>query len=474
MTLDAGSDAAGAAAIPPAVPPAVLPGVQDYAAHLLKVLPAAVYVCDADGLIVAYNDRAAELWGQRPEPGDPAMRFCASHRLYWPDGRHLPHEQTPMRDALVSGTTTKDGEVVFERHDGSRFLALVNVVPLRDGQGRIIGAANCFQDITERRRAERQAQQLAAIVESSDDAIVSKTLDGVIATWNRGAERLFGYTADETIGKPITILFPPDRHDEEPEILARIQRGERVDHYETVRRHKDGSLIDISLTVSPIKGTDGRIVGASKIARDITERKRADSRLRLLAREVDHRAKNLLAVILSMVRFTRADTVPEFAAAIDGRIRALAHAHSMLSESHWQGADLERLAEEVLAPHRRPGARPVRIDGPGLKLAPSAAQSVAMVLHELATNAAKYGAFSAPSGHVHLEWSLPAGGRLVLLWTETGGPPVRQPSRRGFGTGAVERVVRGQLGGQLSLDWRAEGLVCEIDVPLDAIVDPAG
>src|SRR6202011_2680059 len=146
----------------------------------------------------------------------------------------------------------------------------------KNAEGRVIGASKIARDVTERRRAGQLAQRLVAIVESSDDAIVSKDLDGIVKTWNLGAERLFGYTAEEAIGKPITLLIPMDRRDEESEILSRIRRGERIDHYETVRRRKDGSLVEISLTVSPIKNAEGTIIGASKIARDITERKRAE------------------------------------------------------------------------------------------------------------------------------------------------------------------------------------------------------
>ena len=139
---------------------------------------------------------------------------------------------------------------------------------------------------------------------SSDDAIISKGLDGIITSWNRGAERLFGYTAEEVIGKPVTILIPEDRMNEEPEILERIRRGERIDHYDTVRRRKDGSLIDISLTISPLKDADGRIIGASKIARDITERKRAQEQQKLLVNEMQHRIKNSLATIQAIATQT--------------------------------------------------------------------------------------------------------------------------------------------------------------------------
>jgi PAS domain S-box-containing protein len=141
------------------------------------------------------------------------------------------------------------------------------------------GLSVFYNDITERKQAEHAALLLGAIVDSSDDAIISKDLNGVITTWNNGAERVFGYTAAEVVGKPITILIPPERLDEEPEILRRLRRGERVDHFDTVRRRKDGTLLQISLTISPVKDTRGKIVGISKIARDITERKHAEAAL---------------------------------------------------------------------------------------------------------------------------------------------------------------------------------------------------
>jgi PAS domain S-box-containing protein len=146
-----------------------------------------------------------------------------------------------------------NGEVVIERSDGSRITTLANVDPLIDSTGRIVGAINVFRDVTEWKLAEQASRRLAAIVESSEDAILSKDLNAIITSWNQAAEKLFGYTAEEAVGKPITILIPPNRHDEEPAILERIRRGERVEHYETVRQRKDGSLVDISLSVSPIR-----------------------------------------------------------------------------------------------------------------------------------------------------------------------------------------------------------------------------
>ena len=312
------------------------------------------------------------------------------------------------------------------------------------------------------RENEERMRWLASIVESSDDAIVSKNLDGIILSWNQGAERVFGYTATETIGQPVTMLIPPERHEEEPVILDRLRRGERIDHYETIRRRKDGGLIVVSLTVSPVKNADGKVVGASKIARDITEQKRAGEQIATLAREAEHRTKNVLATVLATVNLSHADTVEGLKTSIQGRIQALADVHTLFVQSRWEGAEMTMLAAQELAPYLQGDEARARIDGPQLLLEPNAAQTIAMTLHELATNAAKYGALSNAKGCVEVTWSLAADGRLVLRWIESGGPPVAPPTHRGFGTRVIERLISGQLKGDMLFDWRAEGLACEI------------
>jgi PAS domain S-box-containing protein len=307
-------------------------------------------------------------------------------------------------------------------------------------------------------------RRMAAIVESSDDAIVSKDLNGIISTWNRGAENIFGYSAEEAIGKPVTILIPSERHNEETTILERLRRGERIDHYETVRIRKDASLVDISLTISPITNSEGKVVGASKIARDISERKQTEAKIEVLAREAEHRTKNVLATVQATVNLTQSDTPAGLKKAIGGRIQALANAHKLFVESRWTGAELRKLVKEELAAYIQDGDGRARIDGPELLLQPDVAQAIAIALHELATNAAKYGALSAADGHILVEWSHGVDGRLVLSWTETGGPPVEPPERRGFGARVMESMIS-QLKGEIRFDWRAEGLACEVVLP---------
>jgi two-component sensor histidine kinase len=222
-------------------------------------------------------------------------------------------------------------------------------------------------------------------------------------------------------------VIPKDRHDEERTILTRIRRGEHIDHFETVRQRKDGSLIVVSLTISPIKSASGEIVGASKIARDVSPQKRAQEQIAILAREAEHRSKNLLANVSATVKLSRSDTLEGLKQAIEGRIQALANVYSLLVQARWIGAELSAIARQELAPYEKAETR-ARIHGPQVLLEPNVAQSIAVILHELATNAAKYGALSLAKGQVDLGWSHASDGRLELRWTETGGPPVQAPT----------------------------------------------
>jgi PAS domain S-box-containing protein len=344
--------------------------------------------------------------------------------------------------------------------------------PIRDPSGTVVLLHPTGLDITERKQfeaalrdSEQRLRSVASIVQSSDDAIVSKDLNGVIISWNPGAERIFGYSAAEAVGRPITIIIPQNRQDEERTILTRIRRGEHIDHFETVRQRKDGSQVIVSLSVSPVKDTAGVIVGASKIARDITEQKQAQEQIATLAREAEHRSKNLLANALATVKLSQADTAAGLKQAIEGRLRALANVHSLFVETRWVGAELSKIAAQELSPYLQPGeSGHVGLEGPEILLAPNIAQAIAVILHELATNAAKYGALSAPAGRIDLKWSQAADGRLILRWSETGGPAVpAPPQRQGFGGRIIEQMIR-QLRGERHFDWRPGGLVCEISV----------
>ena len=322
---------------------------------------------------------------------------------------------------------------------------------------------------------DETAQRLAAIVESSDDAILAKDLNGTIISWNAGAERLFGYTPDEAIGQAVAMLIPPDLADEEPNILSRIRAGERIDHYETIRRRKDGSLIDISLSVSPIRGPDGTIIGASKIARDITERRRSEEQQLLLIREMDHRVKNLFTLASSVVLLSArsAHSVADLVSAVSARLRALAQAHALtippipntVSKAR-KTTTLHALIRTILAPYddtvdNEPRAA---VTGPDIAVGGDALTSFALLLHEFATNAAKYGALSTPDGRIDIACKQEKD-RFVLIWTESGGPPVdRRSDGEGFGSLLARGAVQGQLGGEIIRDWTPSGLCIRLEV----------
>jgi PAS domain S-box-containing protein len=560
--------------------------------ELLEALPAAVYTTDAAGRITSYNQAAVALWGRKPELGSD--RWCGSWRLYWPDGRPMAHDECPMAVALREGRPVRGAEAVAERPDGTRVPFIPYPTPLRDSAGTVVGAVNMLLDISDRKDADEARAYLASIIESSDDAIVSKNLDGIVTSWNGGAEMLFGYRADEMIGRPIAVLIPPDRLREETVILGRLRRGERIAHYETVRRCKDGQEIDVSLTISPVRDANGRIVGASKIARDIsarkrsqdalrhseeryrglaeaiaavvwttdaqgqvadmpqwraltgqsfeqvrgwgwlqalhpddqaltrevwtravkmripcnteyrvrtasgayrwfntrgvpvladdgtvrewvgvcidiTERKNAEDRASLLAREVNHRASNLLTIINAMMRQTRAETVQELIMAMQGRIGALSRVQNRLARDQWDRTDLLKLVGEELAPFGKDIAGRFQISGLPVPLSAEAAQALAIVIHELATNAVKYGALSISVGRVAVEWTY-SREELVLSWKETGGPPVSPPTREGFGARAIALLTQ-QLEGDVRIEWPREGLACRLSIPAGNLSD---
>ena len=429
---------------------------------LLQALPAAIYATDTAGRITFYNEAAAKLWGCRPEIGK--TEFCGSWKLYWPDGSGMAHDQCPMALALKERREIRGVEAIAERPDGTRVHFVPYPTLLYDAEGTLVGAVNMLVDISDRKRADITAQRLASIIESSDDAIISKDLNGLITSWNRGAEELFGYTEQEVIGKPVTILIPSERIDEEPDILGRIRRGERITHYDTIRRRKDGRLIEISLSVSPIRDADGRIVGASKIARDVTDRNRAQERQKLVVSEMKHRIKNSLATIQAIANQTLKHNAEERDAFI-GRLHALDRAHDVLTSESWERTSLGAIVNRALEPFQQQHGDRIRVDGSGyLWLDSSKGVMIAMVVHELATNAVKHGALSNGTGQINISWDRTAQPDLVkLVWRESGGPKVASPKQRGFGSHLIERAFGGQLGAaQLVFD--PSGLTCTLEI----------
>src|SRR5262245_57120787 len=336
-------------------------------------------------------------------------------------------------------------------------------------------------EVDQRRKAHLAIRQLGALVETSADAIITKDLNGIITSWNPGAEQIYGYTADEMIGKPINLLIPADRPDEAPSILQRIGRGERVEHYETVRRRKDGERIDISLSVSPLADERGKIVGASKIARDITARRHAQEMQTLLLGEMRHRINNLFAVTNSLVTLSARSsrTLKEMETAIKERLAALSRAQQLTRPGLIakeleirEQATLKSLITAIFAPYAAPGVKgPERIvvTGCDQEIDDRAVTSAALLLHELATNATKYGALSASAGAVHIDCSFKETW-LAIHWVQRGGPPVDgPPDREGFGGSLARKIVEYQFRGRFFNEWKPSGLSIRIEIPRENI-----
>ena len=366
------------------------------------------------------------------------------------------------------------------------------VVPVAEGEAAPVAEFEGLRlsmrraDAAIRARAAEAAAgetRLRAVVDTAVDAIVVVDGSGAIRSFNRAAEAIFGYAADEAVGQGVALLVGGEHGAKHDGYIAAYRRtGVRKavgDLRDMQGRRKDGSAVPLDISLAEWRDAEGKQFFTA-IMRDVSERKADEARRALLAREVDHRAKNALAVVQSVLRLTPRDEPAAFAAAVEARVAALARVHSLLAEGGWSGADLRAVAERELAPYaaapRHSGAAgaqsiAVSLDGPPVPLAAAAVQPLAMVLHELATNAAKHGALSVPGGAVEVRWwtgrRADDDGMLRLRWTETGGPPVAgAPARRGFGTRVVEATVRGQLGGTVERRWERTGLVVEVAVPL--------
>jgi PAS domain S-box-containing protein len=283
--------------------------------------------------------------------------------------------------------------------------------------------------------------------------------------WDAGQYRIFGVDQRnfKVTSENIQALLHPDDVENLRKAIAHFEKGARSYESEFRVLRPDGEVRCCVGTAAATVDRAGRVVRLSGVTVDITERKRAEERQNLLAREVDHRAKNALALAQSIVRLTRASDVKDYVQAVEGRISALARVHTILSLSNWEGAEVGRLVDEEIAPYS--SGDQIELFGEELQLLPATAQTLALALHELVTNSAKYGALSTLAGRLKIKWEV-RGEQLQLLWEERGGPPVEKPVSRGFGTRSVIASIESQLGGRAEFDWRAEGLICRLLVPL--------
>jgi two-component sensor histidine kinase len=341
----------------------------------------------------------------------------------------------------------------------------------------VIGAAAAYRATALALRESQQRLDLAT--SAAKVGVWEWRLDTDEMIYSDEAKRIFGFP----LGKRVTLdaaraAVHPDDRPAVDEALACARdpavRDESPHEYRILWPGGEVRWVHVGGRVLFQPGKDGRPVADRYVGvvQDVTARKADDERLRLLAREVDHRANNLLAVVQGTVALSEAEDSTALKSVITGRVGALARAHQQLAQARWEGADLRRLVEEELLAFSIGDEARASVRGPTVTLAPAAAQSVAMALHELATNAAKYGALSTPHGRVEVSWRRDAGGALRISWRETGGPRVEKPARKGLGTTLLQRALSGPFRGGASLDWRGEGLVCELMLPSEAL-DPA-
>lgn len=322
------------------------------------------------------------------------------------------------------------------------------------------------------RQTNHSEARLAAIVNSSFDAIISKDLSGTIVSWNRAAERLFGFSAEQAIGQSIYMIIPGDRHAEEVEIIRRLKLGEQIETFETVRQKSTGERVQVSITISPIADKRGKIVGASKIARDITEAKETERRLRLLMREINHRVKNQYAVILAVISQTaaRSRDMQVFERRVRERIMGLSHSHDLLSSVDWSGVDLRELVAHQVKPFDTDGE--FALSGSDILLDANAVLNIGMALNELITNRVQYA--DPERSRVKVAWRILGDGSdsamFELTWQESNVLHADLLSQgNGFGSLVLRRIVATALGG--TSEWRVEGdvLVWTLIAPLSRV-----
>lgn len=426
---------------------------------------AQIAIFAGDDYVALYNDAYATTIGNKHPTvlGRPAREGWAE---LWADLEPLLYEVRTTGNTV----SARDRPFHIDRYGYVETVHFdISYSPIRDEDGCIQAVLCIVAETTERVKALKAERRLSAIVSSSTDAILGMDLDRNITAWNRGAEVLYGYAEHEILGRAVTLLVPDNRPEEEDLIMAQIMAGKLIDTFETQRRHKNGSLIDVSLCVSPIHDRQGRIVGASKIARDIGSKKQAERLQRLLMGELNHRVKNVLATVQAIANQSFGRDEPERFKPFSDRLRALAQAHDLLIQRSWEGASLASVVDGVASAF---GHERFEIEGPDLHLPPRAVVTLSLALHELATNAAKYGALSVPGGNISIHWACwSETATFQLTWQERGGPTVTPPTETGFGSMLITDALAAELNGEVELHHQPDGTVCQVRAPLDASWD---
>lgn len=432
---------------------------------LASAMDAIITVNDQQQIVV-FNPAAERMFGL------PASSALGQHISSLVPVRHRRAHTAHIRRFIETGDTNRQmgslGAISGLRANGEEFPIEASISQVQVGDERL--GTVILRDITERRAADaaldESRRRMEAIVESAMDALITIDEQQRILVFNPAAERMFGVAAAEAIGMPLERFIPlrfrgghADHINRFREMGATNRRMGALGAVSALRA--DGEEFPVEASISHIDVGGVRL--GTVILRDITERRANEEARDLLAREVDHRAKNALAVVQAVVSLTRAATKEEFIDAVRGRISALGRAHSLLAQNRWQGGDLGQIVADETQGYGRQGQ--VAVSGPGVALKPSAVQPIGLLVHELATNAVKYGALSVEVGRVEVTWQVGAEGDLGLRWTERAGPAVQTPRDGGFGSTLIREVVTRQLSGSLSIDWPADGMRLTATLP---------
>src|SRR5499426_332550 len=413
---------------------------------ILELLPIATFICDSKGTILQYNRHAATVWGAAPDPGQTHDEFRKSTRFFEMDG--TPVARSLVAEVLATGKPVRDVERIVEHADGSTLIVSVNIDPLRDSKGELVGAVNCFLDVTARKRADaalersrlhalEQEQRLAATYEHAAIGISEVDPEGRFLRVNEAICAITGFGRKELLAGRLFRYTHPDDVDPDREAFRKQVSGE-LEFYSVEKRfiRRDGRVIWLSVRSSPIRDAESRLQYVVRVVQDVTEHKASERRQKLLMDELNHRVKNTLATVQSLASQTaRAASSPAaFRERFEGRLIALSKAHDQLTMHHWESADLREVLSGSLAPYVGANQERVLLRGEDVELRPRAVLTLAMAFHELATNAAKYGALSVSTGRIEIHWNPVRLDHkrsvLKIDWIEQGGPAVTHPGQR--------------------------------------------
>jgi PAS domain S-box-containing protein len=431
-------------------------GVQQLSSELLDQLPIAIATFDCEAQLVRFNRSAIEMCGHGPRLGDAAgpLGFVAE-------------------DVLRTRAPVRNREVVFERPDGRHIFTSVNADLMLGDDGDLLGVVTCFTDITAFKSKQQDGTQGAQrLFDVLPVAIYMTDAEGRITYFNPSAADFWGRHPElyrEKWCGAVKLFHPggiPLPHEDSPAAIS-LKYGMPLRGTEAIAERPDGTRVPLAVLPTPLRDTEGRVIGAVNVLIDISERKRAEERQRALMSVLNHRVKNTLAIVQALASQTirgrgiKREVRTKFVA----RLFALSRAHDLLTREGWDSADLKSVIDEVLAPyHGR-----IEVTGKTMRISPKATVALSMVLHELAANAARHGALSASSGRVTLSWSIETSKRgtsIMLHWRETGGPPVVEPERRGFGLKLVQRSIVQELSGQAEIAFAPTGLLCILSFPV--------